>query len=417
MLKKTIVLTLVLFMMISVFSGTIFAQEKVELEFWTILLEDAFGDYINGLIDDYEEENPNVTVNWVDVGEPVAKFMSAMGTGNPPDVANMYEPRKFAEMGVLLNLDEAVDDEVKDKYIDSFWNGAAVYEGSNYGFPWYATGYGLWYNKELFKEAGLDPNSPPQTQKEMLEYARIIGEKTDAYGLSWNTQGWHNVHVTPIFLREGVKFFNEDKTEAVINNEKAREILSDYIKTYNEEGIPPEATSSTGRDPLNWFVEERTAMFLQGPWIIRYFSEGLKEKIEYVKQPEGDTGLKTIQAANYIVIPKQTEHPKEAVKFATYVTNYENQLEFDKQVAILPTRDALLDDSYFKQETDDLNITATQTDIEALKDPLVMERPLASNWSEMLDALKLEVDKALAGNQTAEEALANVEDKWNSLLE
>ncbi|SRR6056297_3534517 len=419
-MKKIALLSfVVIFALISV-NVTAVAEEKVEIEFWTILLADAFGDYINGMIDEYEAANPNVEIKWYDTGEPITEYMTSLASGNPPDVANMHHPRDFAARGVIWNLDELLTEEQQDTYIDNLYlYGEGEYEGGHYAIPWYGgSASGMFYNREIFEAAGLDPDQPPKTTKEMYEFANIIAKNTDKYGLSWDTCGWHEQHVIDVLVWEDVELLNEDKTEAVINNPKAVDVLNTLIESYEVGGIPPEAVSSSGRDTLNWFLEERTAMFVQGGWIKRYISDDLMEKIEYVKVPLGRDGSRVTGTPNWIIISKASEHPEIAADFATFVTNTENQVEFCKLVAITPTTKDALEDPFFQQEPENFNQLAQQLAIEQLQEdvPQNMLIPQAENWAEMLTILKEEVDRALIGNQTTEETLENVERRWNSLL-
>ena len=159
----------------------------VEIEFWTIALGDAFADYINDMIERYEAEHPGVRVKWVDVsgGEVAEKFIASLVAGDPPDVANIYDLPRFLEHDVLSNLDELVSPEAKDKRIAAFWHGIGWYLGANYALPWYSGVNMLWYNKEIFAKAGLDPERPPRTMQEMFEFGRIIRERTGKFGVSW----------------------------------------------------------------------------------------------------------------------------------------------------------------------------------------------------------------------------------------
>ncbi|MDP6019508.1 MAG: extracellular solute-binding protein, partial [Candidatus Latescibacteria bacterium] len=139
-------------------SGQADDADVVEIEFWTIALGDAFADYINGMIERYEAEHPDVRVQWVDVsgGEVAEKFIASLVAGDPPDVANIYDLPRFLEHGVLSNVDELVSAEEKAKRIEAFWHGMGWYQGANYVLPWYSGVNMLWYNKEIFAQAGLD---------------------------------------------------------------------------------------------------------------------------------------------------------------------------------------------------------------------------------------------------------------------
>jgi len=422
-LRKSVTVILALTLIFSLGTSVFFAQEKVEIEYWTLLLADAFDDFILGMISDYEKANPNVTVKWVDVGREIDEFLAALAAGTPPDVADIRQIRSVASEGVLHNLDELVPDEAKQKYVSALWQGGlGEYQGNNYAIPWYWQGEGFMYNETLFKEAGLDPDKPPKTTEEMFEYAAIIAKNTDAYGLAWKTNCMHGNHGIPMFLWEDIELFNEEQTEARINNPQAVALLEKYIELYEVGGIPPEAPSATGRDHINWYAEERTAMIVEGAWIARYLSEDLISRTRFAKQPTGAGGSRVFSPGNALVIPKGIENPKEAVKFALFVTNYNNQVEFCKQVAILPTITSAYNDRFFTRPPETFAEEAVRVKIEMIQESeegiagININKPMTDRWLEMVDILKREVDQAMVGRQTAAEALKKVEDQWNQLL-
>jgi putative chitobiose transport system substrate-binding protein len=210
-------------------------SDVLELEFWTIALGDAFGDYINGMIAQYEAENSGVKVKWVDVsgGEVAEKFIASLVAGDPPDVANIYDLPRFLEHDVLSNLDELVSPEEKDKRIEAFWHGMGWYQGANYVLPWYSGVDMLWYNKEIFAAAGLDPERPPKTMQEMFEFGRVIHEQTGKYGVSWRLHPSLNAPPWVILRLENVwPLFDETYSHTTINRPEALAVFESWIDAY-----------------------------------------------------------------------------------------------------------------------------------------------------------------------------------------
>ena len=119
----------------------------------------------------------------------------AMAAGNAPELFETSN-RAYAQDGKLLALDDVEGgQEIIDKYKDKFTLGWKV-DGKIYSIPFSASTRGLIYNKDMFKEAGLvDENgepTPPKTWDELVEYAKILTDKSsDKYGiifpLKWGT--------------------------------------------------------------------------------------------------------------------------------------------------------------------------------------------------------------------------------------
>src|SRR5699024_8600429 len=99
--------------------------ENIELEFWTMQLEPTFTEYLEDLIDAYDEENPNVTIDWLDVpaDDLEQKVLSDVSAGNAPDVVNLNPSfgSSLAELDATTDMEEFVEEEDKDKYLKGAW--------------------------------------------------------------------------------------------------------------------------------------------------------------------------------------------------------------------------------------------------------------------------------------------------------
>jgi len=395
-------------------------KNTITIEFWTIALGDAFADYINGMIATYESEHPGIKIKWVDVsgGEVAEKFLAALVGKTPPDLVNIYDLPRFLQFGVLADMDSLVSAVEKNKRLDNFWRGVGYYQGRNYVIPWYSGVSMMWYNSALFTAAGLDSNRPPQSIDEMLEMGRVIHEKTGKYGISWRLHPSLGAPAWALLRLDGVwPLFDEHYRHTTINSPSARAVLQKWIDAYQNGTLPPEALASSHRDDVNWFIEGRAAMLpFSGGWITRYFDASFADKAIAAAQPRGAAGL--VPANNQaLVVPRMSPHIKEAVDFGLFITNDANQLEFCRQVAILPSTKAAANDPYFHREPKSLADRANQFSATDLKDSFVLAPPDVKGWSRMEDILYEEFAKAMAGQQSAKAALARVEKKWNQLLE
>src|SRR5699024_12840729 len=129
---------------------------KEKIEFWTLALSD-YDDFFEDLIDDFEEENPNVEVELLDVpaDEIEQKLLSAVSAGESPDVVNL-NPQfsyKLAGEGELLDMEDKVSDKEKDSYIDAAWE-ANQYKGETFGIPYTVSAELTVLNSDIYEEAG-----------------------------------------------------------------------------------------------------------------------------------------------------------------------------------------------------------------------------------------------------------------------
>jgi multiple sugar transport system substrate-binding protein len=151
--------------------GSSDASGKVEGEitFQTWNLQANFKDYFNGLIADFEKKYPGTEAKWVDrPAEGYADKLSADAAGGTlPDVVNVAPDlvAPLAKAGLALDLDkEKAASKYREEYLQGAWESHQIpgMEGT-YAFPWYLNTGPLFYNKRLFREAGLDAEKPPKT--------------------------------------------------------------------------------------------------------------------------------------------------------------------------------------------------------------------------------------------------------------
>ena len=123
----------------------------------------------------FEEENPGVKVNIMDVGwgEAHSTYMNSLVAGVAHDIVMKGGTWQvnFIEMGALAPVDEYVSEELLDSFFDSGFD-AVRKEGDDhvYGFPWDGSTWALFNRTDQFEEAGLDPHTPPTTLEELIQY-------------------------------------------------------------------------------------------------------------------------------------------------------------------------------------------------------------------------------------------------------
>ena len=144
----------------------------------------------------YMEENPNVTVEWTFNPEWKQKLLTGIAAGTPPDVTytNYTAQATLANDGAFLPLDAymVLTGLKREDFILSMYD-ASVWNGKLYCLPGGADFIANYYNKDVFKEVGLDPESPPKTKDELVEQSLQILE-VDSSGaiqrLGWSPSSW-----------------------------------------------------------------------------------------------------------------------------------------------------------------------------------------------------------------------------------
>lgn len=147
---------------------------------------------IEGICQEFSEEHEDIVVDPIYTGnydDTVTKIQTAIQGGTPPDVFVSLATQRFtmASTGMAMPLDELIEEDGKEgeAYINDFLDGFmedSYVDGKIYSIPFQRSTMIVFYNKDMFKEAGLDPKQPPKTWDEMIDYAVKLTNK-EHYGV------------------------------------------------------------------------------------------------------------------------------------------------------------------------------------------------------------------------------------------
>jgi len=394
------------------------SAKSVTVEFWTLSLS-TFSDYINSVIDTFEAANPDIKINWVDVPYDAfqQKLIAAIASGNPPDLVNMNTPWviDFAAQDALSPIDEFVTEVDKYLYLPNYWE-ATVIDGKSYAIPWYLSPQIMLYNKQIFEEAGLDPNVPPKTWDEIIEYSRIIKEKTGLYGYQPNI-------VAHIDLQEeGVPLISEDGKKAIVNTPEAMAKLKQHQLAFKEALMPQDLGGYQAGTQK--YAGGRIAMFPVGITMVKHVqinSPSIFEVSDVTSFPLGK-GKKIPAGAMNVAVPYNAKNKAEAVKFGLWLTSPYWQVEFAKIATVVPsTKISLEEDPWFLERAErDLNVkaqlVASESMIYGFDQDAIGKIIGPAKYSEFRRILDDYWIPAIKGDYTAEEALSLAEEELDDLL-
>ncbi|MDQ7843343.1 MAG: sugar ABC transporter substrate-binding protein [Armatimonadota bacterium] len=395
------------------------AAPRATIEFWTISLQPFFTDFVQGLVAGYERANPGVQVRWVDVQMQAIeqKLLAAIAGGVPPDVVNLNVEFtvRIAEKGALLDMDGAVPAADRAKYFEGLWT-SARYRGRSYGIPWYIAPPVLFYNSDLFKHAGLDPLRPPATEEEMIEAARRIKDRTRTYGFMPLIDGTRLMHR---FLENGLPMLSPDGRRAVFNSPAHVAYLAKYVDLFKKDYFPDDTLRRGFAGAVERYSAGQLGMLLVGPQFLLRIKESNPEV--YAKTfvgPYPMGGGKVIHTGLMVLaVPKTSRNAAEAVRFALYVTNDENQLAFSKLplTVLFPSTRKAAADPFFKQQGAGPEWKARAIAADELKFGRDLTVVVA-NQSELYKIFREAVESAFFGKMSPKEALDWAVREWNARL-
>lgn len=386
------------------------ASAPVKLQFWTDSLKPTFTDYINELIKKYEAQNTNVTIEWQDLPDDAIKnkLITAIASNSAPDVvdAGATNIGILAGKGALTALDQEATDEQRSIYIQSLFKSNTI-NGHLYAFPWYATPNIAIYNKELFAKAGL--TSTPKTYDEMFSMAKTMKDKTGAYLLV-------PTKASDILMFNGISILNADKTKAAFNTPEAAALLQKFVDGCKAGYICK--TDWNGWDKnLQMYSTSKLAMLNSGSQSIKRVkteAANIYPKTAVSEPMIGSLGIAGAQVEG-LCIPAKSKNVKEAIKFANFVANDENELAFCKQVSVFPTTIKAAQDPFFTSDTTTLEGQANAEAAKSIKISAQMTLGI-DNGSAILKEVDNLYGAIISRGTPVKDALAQEEAKVNQMI-
>ena len=391
----------------------------------TMFAESAGPEYLRQIAE-FTKANPDIKIEpeAVPYGQFPTKMAVRFKAGDAPDLA-MAEVdwiHAWVKQGWVRDLNPLVANTGGKAFLDNYFpiliNQATV-DGKLYGLPRHAGGYLLYYNSDLFKEAGLDPAKPPRNWEELLAYAKKLTKK-DAAG---NTVQWgiaiHGMNVPSVVSRfvnwmyaNGADILTPDNKRGLLDQPKAIEALKFWSELYTKEKVvPPGAVQVGPAQGRTLFAQKKVAM-LQG--IIWGVSQTLAENpamagsllvAPFPKQmPNAPSNFQVV----YDTISAQSKHPEEAWKLLQWFARPENQVGLYKASRYSPSR------------KDVFRLPDIQSDpaarVLAVVDENLKSEPAIPQWAEINHIIGDAMQEALNGTKTPEVAFRDANARVNQVL-
>jgi len=389
--------------------GAPLAQAQ-ELEMWTLALSPTFDDYINGLVAEFEETHPGVTVNWVDLpdGGFPDRFFASIAADQAPDVVNLNTSRMLQAQaeGALVNLSEEATEEQLSIYFENLLESSSV-GGDVYAFPWYQAPTVLMYNKAIFEQSVFDPEAPPETYEEVLEMAGTIREATLLEGIAPLPfpEDW--------LVQNGVSILNEEGTQAAFNTPEGIAALQVYVDAVESRAVSREAANFDYEKAIRDFAGGQSAMLVTGPQFIRTVESDGPEvyaNLGIAPYPQTETGI-IPNAIQNMVVPAASDNIELAIELANFMTNDANQLAFAQLVPIFPSTMEAAQDPYFCSDQESLEGQARCIQANSI------ERGFDNQVrQDVKDEIRRAFAEAMLGQKGAEQALADAAETVNQIL-
>jgi len=323
----------------------------------------------------------------------VTKLATSVRAGDAPDLMSfdlIYMP-DFMKAGFLTDLtDQLKADPNYANHIEAYKD-IATFEDKIYGVGFTPDVSILVWNKDLFRKAGLDPETPPKTIYEIHEMAtkiRAIGDDTYGFYFAGSCPGCNIFVTSPLMVAGGAKILPRNGEDAALEGKAVHEVLDQYRQMWDEGLIPASAETDAGENFVSAFTNGNVGIEGLGGFLLSLMQRQFPD-FDY-----GVTllpGLEPGQVSGFVggdvvAIPSGSKNEAIGREFVTWVLSDEAQLEGLAKNGILTTRTDLADNEYFK---DNPKVQATAAALKAGYVPWVfhfadMVNSDSSPWINML---------------------------------
>ena len=429
LLRNSIFLFIIsLFLFLSVNS----VRAEVNIKFWHAMSGTRI-DLLKGMAADFNKTHSGITVESQYVGsynETLNKTISAVKAGNAPHIFQLYEigTRGMIDGGMIMPIgDIAKPGEVDWKdYVDAVMSYYTV-DGKLYSMPFNSSTPILFYNKTLFKKAGLDPDTPPDTWNQVRKMGKQIMDKGAAEaGITWNLHSWY------------FEEWHAVQNALLVNHGNGREGRADKVLFDGPVGVGivkwwtdlerDKIYLNAGRGWSNHrkaFISGQAAMMISSTSDVTQMTDAFNTKgwelgTGFFPRPDAVPRQGVAIGGGTLWMTKG--HPKEEIQaaweFLKWMSMPKQQVTWHKGTGYFPIRKSamkLLEDEGWYTKFPNYKVAFDQ--LLQTKTSLATQGALIGVFPQLRDAVQSAIEKVYEGKATPETALKEAAQKTNKELE
>ncbi|KCB45977.1 ABC transporter substrate-binding protein [Bordetella hinzii] len=408
------------------------AQDTVTLTYgdWQ-LAQEVWGKSLNQVIDQFEKEHPGIKVKRepVPLGQRDVKYSTAIRAGAGPDVfaLDANPVRQYIAEGWVRDLTPQVQQAGGAQFLSDFYPIAlepVTVDKKIYGLPMNTVAMVLVYNNQLFKEAGID--GPPKTWTAFREDARKLtrsstgGQAIDRWGFGFVlAPAGFDLRFSAMLRGFGGDFVTPDGKHSALNTPQSKaafNLLLDMVE--KDKSIPPGVTQVDANGARRLLANQTTAMKIGTTWSLPEVS-AMNPKLDGwhtlglapIPQPEGSTEkIRTTLFQKSIFVNKNSKHPEQAWLLAKYLTDAAAMKTWYDFNNMLSSRRSV-NEGYDKiSGSESARIVSAEIEHGAFL-------PQTPKWPQIQEAFRQNLQAAVAGSKTREQALDDAHKQAEALLQ
>jgi multiple sugar transport system substrate-binding protein len=293
------------------------------------------------LVNAYNKSHKNqVKLTIVPNDDYVSKVGAAAGSGDLPDLfaADIVYVPNWTKSGLFSDITSQISklpfaDKINKGHLD-----AGTYQGKHYVLPFVLDLSAMFWNKTLYREAGLDPDKGPTTLAEFVQQAKAVQalHKKGVYGTYFggNCGGCNVFTWFPMIWGAGQDVMNQDGTKSLLDSDTAKQVYSAWHDLWSAGAVDPASKDETGATWVGPFQEGKIGVM---PYPFTLLATAAKTvDVGVAPLPGVDGGASTFVGGDGIGISKDSSHTAQAWNFLYWL------MSEDAQVNVLAANDSVV---------------------------------------------------------------------------
>jgi sn-glycerol 3-phosphate transport system substrate-binding protein len=404
----------------AVIAAPAIAQSKLEISFYyPVAVGGPITKIIDGYARDFEKENPGIKLNPIYAGtyqETIVKALTAHKSGVPPVMSVLLSTDMFTliDEDAILPIDEFVKTDEDRKWLSSFFPAFMLNSqtgGKTWGVPFQRSTVVLYWNKELFKEAGLDPETPPANWTEQVEFAKKL-TKDGQWGIQVPSSGFPYWLFQGFTTQAGAILMNQEGNETYFDKPEVIEALEYWVSLSREHKVHPPGIVEWGTTPKDFF-ERKCAMMWTTTGNLTNVRNNAKFPFGVAMLPAGKRRGSPTGGGNFHISSKASKEEQEAAfKFIQWCTSPERAAQWCVDTGYVAVRPDSFETPALKKYVEDFPQAAVARD---QLEFAVAELSTHEN-QRVTKALNDGLQAALTGSKTPEQAMKDSQAEADRIL-
>lgn len=372
---------------------------------------------IEKLADDFHAENPNIKIKPVYTGtydETMTKVQTAIQGKTTPDLAVLLSTELFTllDMDAIVSLDDFLEkDSNKKEFYPAFLENSQT-GGKTWSLPFQRSTIVLYYNKDAFKKAGLDPEKPPANWAELEEYSKKLVESGMKYGIEIPSTGFQYWMFQALALQSGKNLMNNEGNEVYFNTPENVEALKFWLDLSEKHKVMPTGVIDWATAPSD-FLEGNTAMLYHTTGNLTNIKNSADFEFGVSFLPAKETYGSPTGGGNFYIFKDISKEKQEAAwKFINWATEPERAAQWSMDTGYVATSKA----AYETPKMDEYVKSFPQATV--ARDQLEYASAELSTHSngKIIKIINDQIQAALSGKLTVEEALEKAQTEAEKVL-